>query len=100
MRKKAIVFGGVAAVVLSLVVAGPVNASVDTRAVGGFSVSISDSEVFTDIETPVVPPAKPELADTGADFAPMGIAAGSLLLGGIITVGAVSATRRIRNTRP
>jgi hypothetical protein len=45
-------------------------------------------------------PVKPELANTGADFAPMGITAGALLLAGIAAVGAVSATRRIRSTRP
>ncbi|MDN4640665.1 hypothetical protein QCD70_10460 [Agreia sp. PsM10] len=51
----------------------------------------------TEVVTPVVQPA---LADTGADFTPMGLTAGALLLGGIVAVGAVSATRRIRNTRP
>jgi hypothetical protein len=53
--------------------------------------------VPTEVVTPVVQPA---LADTGADFTPMGLTAGALLLGGIVAVGAVSATRRIRNTRP
>lgn len=47
----------------------------------------------------VAPAVKPTLANTGIDFAPMGITAGALLLGGIAVVGAVSATRRIRRSR-
>jgi hypothetical protein len=47
----------------------------------------------------VAPVAKPTLANTGADFTPMGLTAGALLLGGIAAVGAVTATRRIRNPR-
>jgi hypothetical protein len=100
MRKKSIVVGAAAAVFLSLVVAGPVHASTDTRAVGTSSLSITEPAPSTDVETPVVPPAEPVLADTGADFAPMGIVAGALLLGGIIVTGAVDAVRRIRGTRP
>jgi hypothetical protein len=49
---------------------------------------------------PTAPAPQPALANTGADFAPMGIAAGALLLGGIAAVGAAGATRRIRSTRP
>lgn len=56
--------------------------------------------VPAEVVTPAAPVVQPALANTGVDFAPMGFTAGALLLGGIAAVGAVSATRRIRSTRP
>lgn len=56
--------------------------------------------VPAEVVPPATPVVQPELAHTGADFTPMVLTAGALLLGGIAAVGAVSATRRIRNTRP
>ena len=56
--------------------------------------------VPAEVITPAAPVVQPELANTGADFTPMALTAGALLLGGIAAVGAVGATRRIRNTRP
>ncbi|CAD6009703.1 hypothetical protein [Agreia sp. COWG] len=112
MHTTAVVIGGGALLALGLIGAAPTH-SIDagyepsmihhshTISVQASARQCDETMAFpAEIEETSTPVVQPALAETGADFSPMLIAAGALLLGGVAAVGAVSATRDIRNPRP